>query len=150
MHVVAVTLQVRQQETTTAACIVLSVAHLIHAAHTPPPPSSLGPVWCLLQHTPSLSAPPPLCVCVCRLQDKDALPKGRLSSAYREGVLFVTYSLLAMGNQVPGVKQGPLAKALQVRGTGLGYYDSQGLDIKSCLYPVALPSAYISGYRVAC
>jgi hypothetical protein len=49
------------------------------------------------------------------VQDKDALPKGRLSQAYKEGVLFVTYSLLAMGNQVPGVKTGPLAKALQVR-----------------------------------
>lgn len=48
------------------------------------------------------------------LQDKDALPKGRLSQAYKQGVLFVTYSLLAMGNQVPGVKTGPLAKALQV------------------------------------
>lgn len=51
------------------------------------------------------------------LQDKDALPKGRLSQAYDEGVLFVTYSLLAMGNQVPGVKNGPLAKALTVSNT---------------------------------
>lgn len=54
------------------------------------------------------------------LQDKDALPKGRLSQAYKEGVLFVTYSLLAMGNQVPGVKTGPLAKALQVGFLGGG------------------------------
>lgn len=53
------------------------------------------------------------------LQDKDSLPKGRLSQSYKEGVLFVTYSLLAMGNQVPGVKTGPLAKALHV-GMGLG------------------------------
>lgn len=57
------------------------------------------------------------------LQDKDALPKGRLSQAYKEGVLFVTYSLLAMGNQVPGVKTGPLAKALQVGFLGGGALD---------------------------
>ena len=47
-------------------------------------------------------------------QDKDALPKGRLSDTYDEGVLFVTYSLLAMGSQVDKVKSGVLAKALQV------------------------------------
>jgi hypothetical protein len=51
-------------------------------------------------------------------QEKDALPQGLLSSSYKEGVVFVTYSLLAMSSQVPGVKQGPLAKALHVSGLG--------------------------------
>eukprot|EP00879_Flechtneria_rotunda_P009637 GHRR01010084.1.p1 GENE.GHRR01010084.1~~GHRR01010084.1.p1 ORF type:complete len:1075 (+),score=467.79 GHRR01010084.1:930-4154(+) len=44
---------------------------------------------------------------------KDSLPRGRLSETYNEGVMFVTYSLLAMSNEVPGVKAGPLAAALQ-------------------------------------
>jgi hypothetical protein len=48
------------------------------------------------------------------LQAKDALPKGELAEVYPEGVMFVTYSLLAMSSsEVPGVKKGPLAEALK-------------------------------------
>jgi hypothetical protein len=42
------------------------------------------------------------------------LPKGELAEVYPEGVMFVTYSLLAMSSsEVPGVKKGPLAQALK-------------------------------------
>lgn len=67
-------------------------------------------------------------------QDKDALPQGLLSSSYKEGVVFVTYSLLAMSNQVPGVKTGPLAKALHVSGGGSARCHAQQVSCSAVLW----------------